>query len=233
MILKDGKTPNCAFTWKMVSKAIPLHVLNLHLHSLTMLRLEPPTFSITYLSEEQRDTGPLSFGYCWMNATCVDWITRSNVKIAGWLCWPTHSHLNTCWFEVPHPCHFILQLHCFETGFSVLPTNLITLNWTCHKVDSRLKCWPMESANLLKSFYLILQDIRRELNIEPFVKLDGLITEESEAQNAKVDCSLVSNIRHNILGISCDSFLNSHIYRQREDVIDAKKTLGSIITPDK
>ncbi|KAL6316522.1 hypothetical protein AAG906_018225 [Vitis piasezkii] len=29
------------------------------------------------------------------------------------------------------------------------------------------------------------EDIRRELNIEPFVKLDGIITEESEAQNAK------------------------------------------------
>ncbi|KAJ9675029.1 hypothetical protein PVL29_024123 [Vitis rotundifolia] len=29
------------------------------------------------------------------------------------------------------------------------------------------------------------EDIRRELNIEPFVKLDGIMTEESEAQNAK------------------------------------------------
>lgn len=50
-----------------------------------------------------------------------------------------------------------------------------------------------------------MQDIRRELNIEPFVKLDGIITEESEAQNAKVRCfAVVANIHGYILGI-CSS----------------------------
>lgn len=46
-----------------------------------------------------------------------------------------------------------------------------------------------------------LQEIRRELNIEPFVKLDGIITEESEAQNAKVSSPILCFLQWPILNI--------------------------------